>query len=130
MTGQAPLPVSVSRYLDALGAFDFDGLATTLAPEVVRTGPWGDVISGREAYAAFLARVVPELPGYRLIVHRVAAAGPGLAVAEITERIVGDGGPLDTAEALVFDLDSDGLISAVGVYLRPPAAEAPPGALP
>ncbi len=57
---------AVRRYLDALAAHDWDALAATLAPDVHRIGPYGDVYDGREPYAQFLRTaetVVFDAPG-------------------------------------------------------------------
>jgi hypothetical protein len=120
MPDPSAVPAAVTTYLESLGRLDFDRLAGTLAEDVERVGPWGDVVIGRHAYAAFLANVISSLPGYRLGVHRALAAGPRGAVAEISERIDLAEGPTETPGALLFDLDDDGLITRVAVYLQQP----------
>ena len=53
----------VQRYFDALVARDWEGFAATLAPDVVRIGPFGDVYRPRGPYVQFLAELMPTLPG-------------------------------------------------------------------
>ncbi len=74
------MPDAVERYLAALAAQDWPALAATLAPDVERIGPYGDVFRGREAYARFLEETVSALPGYALGVERLEALErtPGL----------------------------------------------------
>lgn len=110
---------AVAAYLGAIARHDWEALAATLAPDVVRVGPYGDTYAGRDAYVAFLAELMPRLPGYRLEVHRVVRdPGAGVAVAELSETVTVDGAPLVTPESLVFDLDGDGRIRRVAVYIQ------------
>lgn len=106
----------VHAYLDALAQHDWRALAATLAVDVERMGPYGDVYRGRDEYAAFLERTVSALPGYRLEVDRVVAAGP-VVLAELSETVDDGDARLRTAEAVVFDV-LDGEITRVAVYLR------------
>jgi ketosteroid isomerase-like protein len=109
---------TVERYLAALPAHDWDALRACLAPDVERRGPYNDDYRGRDAYADFLAGTVSALPGYELVVERVVANGTTTLV-ELSETVdAADGTRLRTHEAVVFDLDGDGLIARVAVYLR------------
>jgi ketosteroid isomerase-like protein len=108
----------VERYLAALPAHDWDTVRACLAPDVVRFGPYNDDFRGRAAYAQFLASAIAPLPGYELIVDRIVSDGR-TALVELSETIDdGERGRLRTSEAVVFDVDDDGLISRVAVYLR------------
>jgi hypothetical protein len=106
----------VGRYLDALPARDWRALATTLAPDVHRIGPYGDVYDGRDAYTAFLEQTIAVLSGYELVVERLLVAGPTVTV-ELSETVDDGDERLHTDEAVVFDTDL-GLITRVAVYLR------------
>ena len=98
---------------------DWEAMAGFLADDVVRTGPYGDVYRGREAYVRFLRELMPTLPGDRMDVSRVTAdAEAGVVVAELTETVEVDGGPLVTPEALVFELDGGGRIASIEVFTR------------
>lgn len=112
---------TVTRYLDALAAHDWDALVRTLAPAVVRIGPYGDVFEGAEPYAAFLRGTVEALSGYALVVERLVA-GDATVVAELNETVDDRAGRLRTHEAVVFDV-REGLITRVAVYLRTPVFE-------
>jgi ketosteroid isomerase-like protein len=108
----------VRTYLDAMVAHDWDGLAACLVPDVVRLGPYGDDYRGADDYVAFLRRTIERLEGYVMRVDRVTATGAGVAVAELSETVTIDGTRLETPEALVFDLASDGRIAKVAIFLR------------
>src|SRR5262249_27111569 len=107
---------TVRRYLDALAAHDFPALAATLAPDVHRIGPYGDVYDGREIYAAVLEQRIMPLSGYELVVDRLLAAGPTVT-AELSETVDDGDARLHTDEAVMFDTEL-GLITRVAVYLR------------
>lgn len=111
------MTTAVERYLAALGAQDWPALAATLAPDVERIGPWGDVHRGREPYARFLEETLRALSGYALGVDRLITAGDAV-VAELHETVDTPDGRRRTHEAVVFDVAPDGLIRRVAVYLR------------
>ncbi len=109
---------AVERYLAALPAHDWETVRACLAADVVRFGPYNDDVRGRDAYARFLASAIEPLVGYELVVDRIVGDGR-TAVVELRETVDDGGrGRLRTAEAVVFDLDDDGLITRVAVYLR------------
>ena len=92
-------------------------MASALAPNVVRIGPYRDVYEGREAYVAFLAEVVPTLRDYEMSIHRITSAGTSI-IAELSETVTdGEGRRLRTDEALLFELDGN-LITRVSVYTQ------------
>jgi ketosteroid isomerase-like protein len=107
----------VEQFLDRMVAHDWDGVADCLASDVVRVGPFGDTYSPRDRYLAFLAELMPQLPNYSMNVARVTYQD-GLAVAELSETMDVDGAPLETPEALVFDLDAAGKIARIAVYIQ------------
>src|SRR4051794_12920097 len=97
----------VRRYLDAMVAHDWQGLAACLAPDVVRLGPYGDDYQGVDEYVAFLRRTLESLDGYVMRVDRVSAVGSDVVLAELSETVSVDGSRLETPEALVFDIATD-----------------------
>ncbi|MDE3087533.1 MAG: nuclear transport factor 2 family protein [Acidobacteriota bacterium] len=107
----------VERYLEAVVGHDWEALTSCLAEDVVRVGPFGDAYTPRDPYVAFLAGLMPGLPGYSMRVDRVTYAG-NRAFAELSETVEVDGAPLETPEALVFDLDDEGLIARIGIYIQ------------
>jgi limonene-1,2-epoxide hydrolase len=106
----------VQRYLAALAAQDWPALASALASDVHRVGPYLDVSDGRDAYAEFLKTTVTALSGYELAVARLTASGGTVAV-ELSETVDDGRDRLRTDEVVVFDV-VDGLIAQVAVYLR------------
>jgi len=114
----SPAPDAVDRYLGALGRQDWDALAATLAEDVHRTGPYGDVRVGREAYRSFLAKVVPELEDYTLEILRRTSNG-GVVAVELAETITEpDRHRLRTEEVVVFDVDGSDRIERIRVFTQ------------
>jgi ketosteroid isomerase-like protein len=107
----------VRRYLAALAEHDWPALAATLAPDVERMGPYGDVHRGREPYAAFLADTLRALAGYELQLARLVATAD-VVVAELSETVDTPKGRHRTDEAIVFDVAPTGQITRVAVYLQ------------
>ncbi len=114
--GQEPGRV-VERYLERLVAHDWEATAACLAEDVVRVGPFGDIYTPRDAYVAFLAKLMPSLPGYSMRVGRVVSSGRTVLV-ELTEIVEIAGSPLETPEALVFDLDDEERIAHISIYIQ------------
>lgn len=104
------------RYLAAIREHDWDSIRHLLHDDIIRIGPFSDVVRGVENYVEFLAKIVPSLPGYEMIVTRVAETADG-AVVELSETIVEDGVPKRTAEALVLDIE-DGRIRRIAIYIQ------------
>lgn len=107
----------VERYLAAVAEHDWDVLAACVAEDVRRVGPFGDVYEGREAYVSFLRELMPTLVNYRMDVSRVVHADE-VVVAEVSERMDWEGKSLRTPESLVFDLDDEGRIRHISIYIQ------------
>lgn len=106
----------VERYLDAIVGHDWDALAGCLSDDgFSRVGPWGDEYPDKAEYVAFIADLMPKLPGYEMRVDRVTySAEERQAFVELTETVDLEGRRHPTPEALVFDLDG----AADGVRIR------------
>ena len=114
----------LDRYFEALRNQDWESLSTCLTHDVHRTGPYLDVVHGREAYVEFLAGVIPNLPNYDLKVHAVRALEGASILGLLSEILDRDGVKTEFPEALVFEFDDDGLISSVDIYIKePPRAQ-------
>jgi ketosteroid isomerase-like protein len=111
------MPDIVERYLDAIASHDWDVVRDCVADDIVRVGPFGDRYAGDD-YIAFIVETVPVLEGYQMKVERVTYAGDGLAFAELTETVNLDGKPVRYPEVLVFELDGDGRIARVEVFIQ------------
>ena len=108
----------VEKYLQAVVAHDWETLSACVTEDVVRVGPFGDTYTPRDRYVAFLAELMPTLPGYSMDVDRVVYAG-GSAFAQLSETVEIDSVPVITPETLVFDFDeSSGLIARIGIYIQ------------
>ena len=110
---------AIERFFAHLSARDWAALSVVLAPEVVRVGPLGDEVSGREAYLDLLARSVPEQ--YANDVRRIIyAVGGRSGFARVTEHLGYPNHELHLEEAYAFDLDLTGLIRRVDVFWQTP----------
>ncbi len=114
----APAHSVAVRYLQALARQDWDDVAGCLSAGVTRHGPYGDDFQGATAYLSFLRRTMPSLPGYRMEIDRVTALGDQRTMVELRETITADGGALITHECLLFEIDADGLLREISVYIR------------
>lgn len=120
-TGSQDGTAVVRRYLDAVAAHDWEQAGECLSEEVRRVGPFGDVYEGREPYLAFLRDLMPQLAGYRMEIERlIAAREPATVVALLAETVEVDRKATVTSESLVFDLDVDGRIREIGIYIQQP----------
>ena len=109
----------VERYLACLAVHDWDGLAATIADQdLLREGPYCDVVEGKQPYLKFLRGVFAALEGYRLDVHRISHAPDRVCCVELTETFDVDGVPTEYPECLVFEQNSDGLINRVSVFIK------------
>ena len=109
----------VERYLACLAVNDWDGLAATIADDdLIRDGPYCDVVEGKQPYLKFLRGVFASLKGYRLTVQRISHASDRVCYVELTETFDIDGVPTEYPECLVFEQNSDGLIHRVSVFMK------------
>ncbi len=112
----------VERYLDAIASHDWDVVDECIADDIVRVGPYGDRFVGRDEYLAFIADLMPRLKGYAMKLGRVTYVADARAYAELSETVELDGKPMRTPEVLVFELDDDGRIARVDVFIQTPEA--------
>ena len=110
---------AVERYLACLAVNDWDGLAATIADDdLIRDGPYCDVVEGKQPYLKFLRGVFASLKGYRLTVQRISHASDRVCYVELTETFDIDGVPTEYPECLVFEQNPDGRISRVSVFIK------------
>lgn len=109
----------VERYLACLAVHDWDGLAATIDDDdLIREGPYCDVVEGKQPYLKFLRRVFTSLTGYRLDVHRISHVTDWLCYVELSETFDIDGAASECSECLVFEQNSAGLIDRVSVFFK------------
>ncbi len=111
----------LDRYFEALRSHDWEKLSGCLSQDVRRTGPYLDVVRGRDAYVKFLRRVLPTLPNHQLEVSRTRRLEDGSALVELCETIDVDGVATEFPEALLFEFDGEGRIQTVDIYLKDPS---------
>jgi hypothetical protein len=119
----------VEDFVERYAARDWDRLADCFSPtDFERVGPYVDLIRGRDEYLAFLRRVVPTLQAnYELEPRQIAYVDDRLAFAELIERLEIDGTLTDIPEVIVFELDGEGRIRRMRLYLQQPGGLAPVG---
>jgi hypothetical protein len=117
--GQTAEGGTVERYLSCLAVHDWDGLAATVADEdLIREGPFSDVVEGKQPYLKFLRDVFASLEGYRLDVRRVSHVSDRVSYVELSETFNIDGVPTEYPECIVFEQNHDGLINRVSVFIK------------
>jgi hypothetical protein len=107
----------VERFLHSMTCHEWGAMGSCLTDDVIRIGPYGDEYRGRNEYVAFIAGLLPSLPGYVMELDRVVYGG-SVATAQLAETVEVEGRLLRTPEALVFDLAPDGRIARIEVYVQ------------
>jgi limonene-1,2-epoxide hydrolase len=108
----------VERFLAAMVAHDWDAMAACVADDIVRVGPYGDEYRGRAEYVKFISELLPTLAGYSMRVDRITPVGDGARVlTELSETVELDGSPIETPEALLFEIDGD-MITSIDIYMK------------
>ena len=109
----------VERYFSHLTAREWSDLGAILDQEIVRIGPFGDQLTGRQVYLDFLRTTVPS--DYGNDVLRVIGTPDGrFASAKVTEHLRYGEEELHLDEAYSFDIGEDGLICRVEIYWQTP----------
>jgi hypothetical protein len=120
----------IDEFVRSYGRHDWEALGPCFADDgFERIGPYTDRIEGKREYLDFLRRVVPTLKdNYELRCRRVSFVGERLAFAELVECLEIDQGTVtEIPEVIVFDLNDEGLIRRMHLYLQNPRGEAPVG---
>ncbi len=114
----------VQRFFHHLSGRDWPSLRTVLSEDVVRVGPLGDRIVGRERYVDLLAGSVPERYGND--VHRVLYAPTGtFAFARVTEHLYYSAGALHLEETYAFEIGRPDVVTRVEVFWQSPGPDEP-----
>ena len=109
----------VQRFFSHLTARDWDELSTILDHEILRIGPFGDGLSGRQVYLDFLRAAVP--PDYGNDVRRIIATPDGrFAFATVTEHLRYEEEEFHLDEAYSFEIGENGLITRIEIYWQTP----------
>jgi ketosteroid isomerase-like protein len=110
----------IERYLGAIASHDWDVVDACIADDIVRVGPYRDRYAGRDEYLAFVADLMPKLQGYAMALDRVTYVSDARAYAELSETVEFDGKPMRTSEVLVFEVNGDGRIARVDIFIQTP----------
>ena len=106
-------------YLRAIADRDWDSVRSKVADDIVRRGPLGDTFRGKEPYVSYLSELFPHLESYAMHVDRVTYVDDGRrAFAELREDVTLNGEASTTHEVLVLDVNDEGLIAHVDIYMR------------
>ena len=99
------------------------------AADFKRTGPYMDVFTDVNQYVDFLAGVVPTMGAdYELQIGRIVyTPGEKVAFGQFIEHLELEGVMTDIPETIIFDLNDDGLIRRMSLYLKQPGGLAPAG---
>src|ERR1700733_10514154 len=109
----------IERYLACLAVHDWDGLAATIADEdLIREGPYCDVIEGKQRYLKFLRGVFASPEGYRLDVHRISHASDRECYVALSVTLEVDGTASESPACVVIEQNPDGLINRVSVFIK------------
>lgn len=109
----------VERFFSHLTAREWNHLGPILYEDVLRIGPFGDQITGRQAYLDFLRATVPS--DYGNDVQRIISTpDERFAFAKVTEHLRYEEVEFHLDEAYSFDIGEDGLICRVEVYWQTP----------
>jgi hypothetical protein len=121
---------AVEDYISSYGAHQWEQLRTVFDhSDFKRTGPYLDVFTDVDKYVDFLEEVVPTMGAdYELQVERIVyAPGEKVAFGQLIEHLELDGVMTDIPETIIFDLNDDGLIRRMSLYLKQPGGLAPVG---
>ena len=121
---------AVEDYIEYYGTHQWEQLRGVFdAGDFTRVGPYLDLFTDVGAYVDFLEQVVPTMGAeYELQVERIIYAADGnVVVAQLIEHLELDGEMTDIPETIVFDLNAEGLIRRMSLYLKQPGALAPVG---
>jgi len=121
---------AVEDYISYYSAHQWQQLRTVFDPsDFRRTGPYLDVFTDVDKYVDFLEEVVPTMGAdYELQIERIVyAPGEKVAFGQLIEHLELDGVMTDIPETIIFDLNDDGLIRRMSLYLKQPGGLAPVG---
>jgi hypothetical protein len=116
----------VERMFEHLATRDWDSFGALLAPGVVRIGPLGERLAGRDAYVELMsgsaqAQSTDDQRWTTWDLHRVAYTHDRqCAFARITAHVPRRGGETRIEQTLAYRFDDDGLISRIEVFWRDP----------
>lgn len=109
----------VERFFSHLTAREWSDLGAILDQEVLRIGPFGDQLTGRQVYLDFLTATVPSEYGNDVL--QVVSSSDGLfAFAKVTEHLRYGEVEFHLDEAYSFDIGDDGMICRVEIYWQTP----------
>jgi hypothetical protein len=121
---------AVEDYISYYGSHQWEKLRTVFdRVDFKRTGPYLDVFTDVDKYVDFLEEVVPTMGAdYELQIERIVyTPGAKVAFGQLIEHLELEGVMTDIPETIIFDLNDDGLIRRMSLYLKQPGGLAPVG---
>jgi len=121
---------AVEDYVTYYGSHQWEKLKGVFdVADFKRTGPYLDVFTDVDEYVDFLEGGVPTMGAdYELQIERIVyTPGEKVAFGQFIEHLELDGVMTDIPETIVFDLNDDGLIRRMSLYLKQPGGLAPVG---
>jgi len=97
-------------------------LRTVFDPSDFKRTGYNDVFTDVDGYVDFLEKIVPTLGAdYELQIERVVyAPGEKVAFGQLIEHLELKGVMTDVPESIIFDLNDEGLIRRMSLYLTQP----------
>jgi hypothetical protein len=120
---------AVEDYISYCGAHQWQQLRTVFDHSgFTRTG-YADLFTDVDKYVDFLEEIVPTLGAdYQLQIEPIVyAPGEKVAFAELIEHLELEGVMTDLPETIIFDVNDEGLIRRMSLYLKQPGGLAPDG---
>jgi hypothetical protein len=117
---------AVEDYITYYGARQWQQLRTVFDHlDFKRTG-YNDLFTDADKYVDFLEEIVPTFGAdYQLEIERIVyTPGEKVAFAQFVEHLELKGAMTDIPETIIFDLNDDGLIRRMSLYIKQPGGPA------
>jgi hypothetical protein len=119
---------AVEEYFRYYGAHQWRQLRTVFDHSDFERAGYNDFFTDVDEYVDFLEEIVPSLGAdYELQIERIVyAPGEKVAFAQLIEHLELKGVMTDIPETIVFDLNDEGLIRRMSLYLKQPGGVVAP----
>ena len=113
-------------YISYYGAREWQQMRTVFDHSDFKRTGYNDVFTDPDEYVDFLEEIVPTMGAdYELKIERIVyAPGEKVAFGQFIEHLELKGSMTDLPETIIFDLNDEGLIRRMSLYLKQPGAPA------